>query len=63
LRTNYSQLKKRKVICGDEWNSTKLTDANRKNWISFLRSIDLYDDKNTRAKANVSYLLDFIGYK
>ncbi len=52
----------KKIVCGDEWNSAKLTSTVSQKWLSFLKTVDLID-KRGFAKMNVSYLLDFAGYK
>ncbi len=55
-------LKAKKLICGDEWNAPKLTNNISKKWKGFLETLNLLDKKGSQ-KMNVSYLLDFAGYK
>ena len=57
-----SLLKAKKLICDEEWNAVKLTVPVSKKWLLFLETVSLIDKKGF-AKANVSYLLDFAGYK
>ncbi len=52
----------KKLICGDEWNTKILPQASAAKWKLFLQSISCID-KNGEPKRNVSYLLDFAGYK
>jgi len=52
----------KKIICGDEWNAKILPQTSAAKWKLFLQSISCID-KNGEPKRNVSYLLDFAGYK
>jgi len=52
----------KRLICGDEWNAVSLTNENSSKWKEFLKYLDLIQPSG-KPKVNVSYLLDFAGYK
>ena len=55
-------LKAKKIICGDEWNSRKLSNIISKKWLSFCETLGQIDRSGNQTR-NISYLLDFAGYK
>ena len=50
------------MICGDEWDAPILLGNPLKNWKLFCDGLGLLDKKGNPNR-NVSYLLDFAGYK
>ena len=49
-------LKAKKLICGDEWNASRLSASYTKKWQDFCIVINC-------SQQQASYLLDFAGYK
>ena len=56
-------LQAKKNLCGEDWNLRQLSKGSREKWSSFLREIDCWNEKVGSQNRNVSYLLDFAGYK
>ncbi len=53
----------KKYYCGSEWNAKSLSDKVRPKWKTFLVQLELWREEYDKPKANVNYLLDFVGYK